>query len=287
MEISISGSIVLYKTDKRVRQSIESFLNTSLPIKLFLIDNSPTDSIKNKILDLLNDKRIEYIHNSKNIGFGAAHNLAIKKMINVSKYHLVLNPDVQFEENVLPTILRYMETNLDVGLLMPKVLYPDGKIQYICKLLPAPFDLIFRRFLPSSILGKRLNKYELKFTEYNQQMEVPYLSGCFMFMRTSLLPKAGFFDEQFFLYLEDTDLSRRFYLVAKNIFFPDVYIIHHHERGSYKNLRLLYIHSRSAIKYFNKWGWWNDRQREEINFEVLQSLRNKKLKKNQLKVKTA
>ncbi len=109
----------------------------------------------------------------------------------------------------------------------------------------------------------------MRFTGYNKQMQVPYLSGCFMFMRTSFFKKVGLFDEQFFLYLEDTDLSRRFQEHGKNIYFPEVTITHEHARGSYKNPKLFYIHSVSAIKYFNKWGWWNDKKKEEINRKAL------------------
>jgi GT2 family glycosyltransferase len=286
MKILVSGSIVLYKNDVSVRKAINSFLETALPVKLFLIDNSPTDIIKRDIVDFLEDPRVEYIFNNRNLGFATAHNIALRKSLDISYYHLVLNPDVNFEPDVLPTIVEYMENNEDVGLLMPKVLYPNKNIQYICKLLPSPTDLIFRRFLPLHYIEKRLNKFELRFTGYNTQLEAPYLSGCFMFMRTALLQKAGLFDERYFLYLEDTDLSRRFSVISKNIYFPSVHIIHHHERGSYKNFRLLLIHSKSAISYFNKWGWWYDDERNRINEKTLGNLKTE-FGLNTLKVKTA
>jgi GT2 family glycosyltransferase len=256
-------------------------------VKLFLIDNSPTQDIRQEILDFLADERVDYIYLNENIGFGAAHNIALRKMVNVSEYHLVLNPDVTFGSNVLRSIYQYMEANHDVGLLMPKVLYPNKHTQFNCKLLPCPSDLIFRRFLPFSIIKKKLSRYDLRFTGYNKLMEVPNLSGCFMFMRTGLLPKTGFFDERYFLYLEDTDLCRRFFQVAKNVYYPFVHIYHDHERGSYKSLKLLFIHSRSAVKYFNKWGWWQDRERDEVNQQILSSLQNDKVDHKALKVKTA
>lgn len=287
MKISISGSIVIYKSDSSAEHAITSFLNTSIPVKLFIVDNSPKDNFRREFGHLLQDSRVQYIFNNKNIGFGPAHNIAMRKAVDVADYHLVLNPDVTFGENVLETIYTYMQANPDVGLLMPKVLYPDNRLQRICKLLPTPSDLILRRFLPESFLKKRLDRYDLSFSGYNQIMEVPNLSGCFMFMRTTLLPKTGYFDENFFLYLEDTDLSRRFFKVAKNIYFPFVHIYHDHERGSYKNLKLLFIHSRSALKYFNKWGWWHDKERDEINHHVLDLLQNRKIPQNSFKVKTA
>jgi GT2 family glycosyltransferase len=287
MEIILTGSIVLYKNAKRARGSIESFLSTSLPIKLFLIDNSPSQKIKEELKDLLEDKRIEYIFTNKNIGFGAGHNIALRKAIKIAPYHLVLNPDVYFEDDVLPALLSFMNENKEVGLTIPKVVYPDNSLQYLCKLLPTPSDLIFRRFFPRAITEKRLANYEMRFSGYNKKMEVPYISGCFMFMRTSLLPAVGFFDERFFLYLEDTDLSRRFFLVAKNVFYPDVQIVHEHERGSYKNLKLLGVHILSAVKYFNKWGWWFDKKRNLINNEVVKNISSNNFIRKSFKIKTA
>jgi hypothetical protein len=206
----------------------------------------------------------------------------------MSSYHLVLNPDVYFGDEVLEELLSFMQSHKEVGLVIPKVVYPEGNLQYLSKLLPSPSDLIFRRFLPISIIQKRLFNYEMKFSGYNKKMEVPYISGCFMFMRTTLLKSVGFFDERFFLYLEDTDLSRRFFRVAKNVYYPGVKIVHHHARGSYKSFKLLFIHIKSAIRYFNKWGWWSDGDRNLINHQATEALINSDaLHENSLKVKTA
>jgi len=78
------------------------------------------------------------------------------------------------------------------------------------------------------------------------------------------------------MYLEDTDLSRRIHRVAKTIYYPYVHIYHEHQKGSYKNLKLLEIHIESAIKYFNKWGWFNDLERETINRKILEKLKYKR-----------
>jgi GT2 family glycosyltransferase len=287
MKIIISGSIVLYKTCRGIRQSIESFLNTSLPVRLFLVDNSPTDSLKIELGEILKDDRIEYIFNNQNLGYGAGHNIALRKAQKLSSYHLVLNHDVYFNSDVLPELYSFMEANEEVGLAIPKVVYPNGDLQYLSKLLPSPSVLIFRRFFPASIIKQSLYNYEMKFSGYKKKMEVPYVSGCFMFMRTSLLSQVGLFDERFFLYLEDTDLSRRFFEVAKNMYYPNVQIVHHHAQGSYKNLRLLILHIKSAIQYFNKWGWWRDRERKLINEKAKTAILNQTQVQKSLKVKTA
>jgi GT2 family glycosyltransferase len=268
---NINVSIVLFKNDKNlVKKTIYSCINSTLINKLYLIDNSPTDALS-CLANL--DSKIIYIFNNANLGYGKAHNIALRKSIEESiPYHLVLNPDVYFEKGVLEELYNFMEANKDVGLVMPKVLYPDGDIQYLCKLLPTPFDLFGRRFLNfgpfKKFVEKRNEIYELRFTGYDKIMEVPYLSGCFMFIRTEVLKKVGLFDERFFMYLEDTDLSRRIHRVAKTIYYPYVHVSHEYGKGSYKSLKLLYYHIKSAIKYFNKYGWFFDKERKEINERI-------------------
>jgi len=263
-------SIVLFHQDFLViKQVIIDILNTNLSIKIFLIDNSSHDKLK--VLETL-DKRIEYVFNNENLGYGAGHNIAIRQSINDKvPHHLVVNPDVNFDSHILGELVEFMESNSDVGNIMPKVLYPDGKTQYLCKLLPTPVDLFLRRFLPASEWkDKRNTIYELKDSGYDEIMNVPALSGCFMFCRVSALNDVGLFDEKFFMYLEDVDLNRRIHVKYKTIFYPDVFVVHNYEKGSYKNWKLLSYHIRSAFYYFNKWGWFFDKQRSEVNAKCLE-----------------
>lgn len=266
----VTASIVTYKNNNtQLEKAIKSFLNTDLRVKLYIIDNSPTNGIK----QICNDNRIEYFFNNSNIGFGAGHNIAIKKSVESSKYHLVLNPDIYFNAGTIEKLYDFMENNSDVGLIMPKVLYPDGSVQYLCKLLPTPSDLILRRFIPFEDIKEKRNRiYELRYTGYDKIMDVPYLSGCFMFMRAEALKKVGLFDERFFMYLEDTDLSRIIHKCYRTLYYPEVSVFHGYEKGSYKNPILLKHHIMSAIKYFNKWGWFFDKERREINRRTLEKL---------------
>lgn len=263
MLYKITASIVTYKNEYRIlKKAINSFLDTDLNVKLYLIDNSPTDEIK----QICYGDRIEYIFNNLNIGFGAGHNIAVKESLNLSKYHLILNPDIYFAKGNLEKLYEFMESNKNVGLVMPKILYPDGSLQYLCKKLPTPFDLIGRRFIPPflrQLFQKRLDSFEFKNRNYNEIMEVPYLSGCFMFIRTKVFKEIGMFDERFFMYLEDTDLCRRIGEKYKTVYYPEAVVYHEYAKGSYRSKKLLKIHIESAIKYFNKWGWFFDKSRKK------------------------
>lgn len=266
----LTCSIVLYKNEPELlRNAILSVLNNHLQLKLLLVDNSPTDELKNKLSLVLNDERIEYIHTNKNIGFGAGHNIAIKKIINDSPYHLVLNPDVTFSENTLQPLLQFMQANKDAGAVMPKVLYDDCSLQYLAKLLPTPFDFFIIRFLPFAF-KKSQDTFKLKQSNYDKIMMVPFLSGCFLLLNTQALKKIGLFDEKIFMYTEDIDITRRLIAASyKTVFYPDVHIYHHHERKSFKNFKVFKTYLKSTIYYFNKWGWFFDKERRKINKQTL------------------
>ncbi|MGB5965975.1 MAG: glycosyltransferase family 2 protein [Sulfurimonadaceae bacterium] len=265
----LTASIVIYNNAPEVLdKAISSFLDTKLDVRLYLVDNSQTDQLR----AVWSDPRITYVFNGKNLGYGTAHNIAIKRAIaQEGRYHLVLNPDIYFEKGVLETLQGYMDANPDVGLVMPKVLYPDGREQRLCKLTPGPKDQFCRRFMPiRSLLEKRNERYELRFADFSQEMNVPFLSGSFMFLRIDALKKVGLFDEKIFMYLEDADLCRRLHRHYRTMYYPKVSIVHEFFKGSHRSWRLMFYHIRSALYYFTKWGWFIDNERDTMNEKTIQ-----------------
>lgn len=262
----VSASIVVYnqKADE-LEMAVNSILFSNLDVYLYIIDNSDNDGLQSSFDGR---KNIKYIFNNVNLGYGKAHNIALREAISSSQYHLIINPDISFEKGTLEKIVSYADSHSNIGLLMPKVLYPSGELQYLCKMMPTPFDLIMRRFIPEvlkPLFHQRLLAYELKHKNFDEIMEIPNLSGCFMFLRCEALKTVGLFDEKFFMYLEDTDLSRRINSQYQTLYYPRVSIVHHYEKGSYKNYKLLMYHIRSAFYYFSKWGWLFDSTRNSIN----------------------
>lgn len=262
------GSIVVYQNPReQVQQAISSFLNTHLMAHLYIVDNSPTDSIR----AICSDPRISYTFNGRNVGFGAAHNMAIRASEGQAEYRVILNPDVYFGPGVLESLLLFARSRPEIGLVMPKILNPNGCLQHLCKRLPSPGDLIFRRFLPNALkpwVQDRLARYELRDQDYSRILSVPCLSGCFMLINNAALADVGIFDERYFLYLEDVDLCRRIHQKFETIYYPRVSIYHHNGRSSYRELRPLIHHVVSAFRYFQKWGWYSDNERAVINERV-------------------
>ncbi len=263
----LTASLVLFHSPpKAIANIIAAFVALTSDKHLYLIDHSSTNELQYLAEQLID---VSYHFMGSNNGYGRGHNTAIEWAIEQnSTYHLVLNPDIQFEVDALQKLMAYMEHNPEIGLLMPKVLYPSGALQYLCKLLPTPFDLLGRRFLPGPFklaFKKQMDAYECRHLSYSETMDVPNLSGCFMFMRTAALTNVGAFDPQFFMYLEDTDLCRRIGMQYRTVYYPEVQIIHAYEKGSYRFNKLLFYHLQSAFRYFNKWGWFSDKVRSQKN----------------------
>ena len=274
--MKLTASVVLFNTPRsQIELLFKSVFDAKCVETFYIIDNSPNDKwrvLETEYANIADNAgtKIRYIHN-QNLGYGASHNLAMQEAIeDGSVYHVVLNPDIYFEENVLSSLINFMDKNSDTAYVLPRVEYPNGELQYLCKLLPTPVDLIFRRFLPKGWGKNRDDRYCLKSSGYNKVMNPPCLSGCFMFMRLSILQENNiFFDDGYFMYCEDFDLIRRLHRVAKTLYFPDVTIVHDHARESYKSKKMLWAHIRSAVRYFNKWGWFYDRERRKMNKRVL------------------
>lgn len=265
-EVQVAISIVLYhNTKEQISKLLGSFAKQEVSHFIFLIDNSEKPLYQPENFG----ENIHYQHSTKNLGYGGGHNLGIFNPTVKADYHLICNPDVYFEGEVLGTLSNYLDQHQDVGTVMPDIRFPSGERQRLVKLLPKPSDLFLRRFLPKPIvkalLQKQAARYEMKGFDLSKELEVPVLSGCFLFCRRDLLQKVGGFDTRYFLYMEDVDLSRRLSKEASNRFVPNTKIVHEYQKDSYKKPRHLKYHISSAIKYFNKFGWVFDTERDQIN----------------------
>ena len=272
--MKVSASIVLYNTESHLLSEAIASFAPSAERKLFLVDNSPH---KDTRLENLDTPHVDYIFSGENRGYGAGHNIAIRRAIEYgSDYHVVLNPDIRFSHDVIDKLVSFADEHKEIAHLMPKIVNPAGEVQHLCKLIPTPFDLIFKRFLPKALTARRAERFQLKFADYEHIMDVPYLSGCFMFFRVAALKEVGLFDERFFMYPEDIDITRRMHERFRTVYYPEVCVIHDHAAESYKSARMLKIHMINMVKYFNKWGWFFDAQRKKVNRETLISLGYKK-----------
>lgn len=267
----VVGSIVLYKTDvSEVEHSIRQFLAVPLNTHLCIIDNSPAPLR----LPQLADPRISYYFAGRNLGYGRAHNIALHAAHPRARYNLVMNTDITYAPEVVTRLVEFMNARPKAGLAAPKILYPDGSLQPVCRLLPTPINMFLRRFLPETRWARRADShYELRWWDHENVANIPYFQGSFMLLRTALCNRLGGFDPRFFLYGEDIDLSRRIHALAETLYVPDVHITHQYRRWSSCSILGTWHGIQNNCRYFNKWGWFFDRDRQKINDRATASLR--------------
>jgi GT2 family glycosyltransferase len=172
-----------------------------------------------------------------NIGYGRGNNLAIEK--TTKKYHLILNPDIELAINALEEGICYLEKNSDVGLVAPHATNQFGEIEYLAKRMPS-FLVLLLRGLNNTLLNKafknQLDNYAYKDKiPTKEPFEIELASGCFMLCRTETLRMCEGFSPDYFLYFEDFDLTARFSEISKNIYLPNVTIVHYGGNTSSKS----------------------------------------------------
>lgn len=266
----ITASLVLYKSDLNEVSRILTCVRDSVIERIYVVDNSPTDLLRETITHF--EEKVEYIYGQGNVGFGEGNNIAIEKAINNgSRYHIVLNPDIVFESESINQLLCFMDNHLEVGCVKPALTHIDGSFNASALELPSPLVTFGRRLLPKSITKSLNARFELRDCDLNVVREVPNMSGSFLFIRTKVLELVGLFDNRYFMYFEDFDLVRRLHCKSKIVYYPKVSVIHAHRAEHKFNKKLLMISIKSAIKYFNKWGWLFDSERKIWNKAARQS----------------
>ena len=228
--------------------------------KIFLSinDNSLDSNIfRNSDLKFLNFQW-QYTHNLRNVGFGLANNFNFQKFdVNDQDIFIVSNPDTYFEANKLIKLIDYFQNQSEIVCVNPLIKNEKKVIQFTAKKDPTFLSLLIG-FLPIFLKIPFLNKYDYfhknKNFDYNKQIiKSTYLSGCFLIIKAKIFKKVGGFSSEFFLHLEDADLTRKCSRYGLTAHLPFAEIIHLWNRGSHKSIFQIFQVIRSMFIYFHKW----------------------------------
>lgn len=244
-DVLVSVSVVTYNDIGRAPDTVDSVVKNTkrYPIKLYVIDNNSTDGTA----DLIEKSgQAVVVRNSKNFGFGAAHNVVLGQKLG--KYHFVINPDITLHSDVISDMVDYFENNPDVVMAMPKILNTDGTEQKLPKERPT-----FKRLFFGRLSNKIRSEYVWADKDITQPCEIKFCTGCFFCIRTDIFKKLLGFDERYFMYLEDADLALKAKSKGKVMILPQFCVTHVWERDSSKSLKYLFIHIVSCFKFLFKW----------------------------------
>ena len=271
--IHLSVSIVLYNSSLELLQrSLHSLQQSALvarasacvdQVSVDVVDNSSDENFRSRVslaLAAWPDSdffQVSYIGLPDNRGFGAGHNEVISAQH--SDYHLVLNPDALLAEDALRVGLSSLAEDAGIALVSPKVSGNDGRQEFLCKRYPSVFALFLRAFAPRFvrlIFRKRLFRYEMRdVCNGDRETDVMLASGCFMLVRTAALRSVGGFNDNYFLYFEDFDLSLRLGAKGRLVFNPAMQIVHHGGYAASKGFAHVKYFVRAGVTFFNQHGW--------------------------------
>lgn len=270
---SLSVSIVVFRSEPQILRATVTSLLTSIAtarqqgcladagIDLVHNGEETTDftALAQSLVELALASQVplQVIEGHGNVGYGRGHNLSITQAD--SSFHLILNPDVMLSPECLVQGLEFLKSAPTVAALSPAVQDGQGHKQYVCKRFPTVLDFLLRGFAPEVVKGwfrKRLAWYEMQdLPETSPCLNVPIISGCFMLFCTPVLQSVGGFDERYFLYFEDFDLSLRVHDLGLLAYLPNMHIVHLGGNSARKGLRHIGMFIRSGLRFYNTHGW--------------------------------
>ncbi|WP_157687581.1 glycosyltransferase family 2 protein [Pedobacter psychrophilus] len=242
--MKLSIIIVSYNVRDLLQQALDSLIDAAVNIdyELFVVDNNSKDAT----VEMVKEKypEVKLIINQKNVGFSVANNQAIAQ--SSGEYILAINPDTITSADTLKKALEFMDITPNAGGLGVRMINAQGKYLSESKRgLPTPWVSLCK-FSGLHLLfpkSKMFDKYYMGWINEYETAEIDILAGAFMLLRKQALTKTGYFDESFFMYGEDVDLSYRLKLAGyKNYYFPETYIIHFKGQSTRK-FSLRYISS--------------------------------------------
>jgi GT2 family glycosyltransferase len=260
--IDVSILIVHYNTPGLLRQTLKSIFRAapSVNFEVIVVDNNPRIRIKDHVTSEFSSVKV--IVSPQNIGFGRGMNLAMESA--QGRYIFVFNPDIILLPGVLEHLVGFMDEQQGIGMVGPRLLNPDGTVQHSAYRFMHPLVIAYRRvpILRGLTFAKRaVHEYLMANEDLTKTTDVDYLLGAAMFVRRKAVEEVGGFDPEFFVYFEDQDWCRRFWIKGwRVVYHPLVSLIHYHRRetaegGFLKQLLnpLTRIQLRSALYYYKKY----------------------------------
>lgn len=217
--------VTFHEKEAILRSCFNSILTSSLKeLEVFVIDNGNDSATKSLVNEY---SSFYYVANAKNLGFAKAVNIGMKKA--KGDYILLLNPDTLFTAEVLEKMVKHLDHDTEVGIASSLIRYPNGTHQESIRRFPKLVDQILILFkIPHVFQTKAVDSYMMRDVDATITQDVQSIMGAFMFIRSTLFEKIGYFDERYFIWFEEVDYCKMAYDAGFTIrHYADVEITHH------------------------------------------------------------
>ncbi|MGB7769555.1 MAG: glycosyltransferase family 2 protein [Verrucomicrobiia bacterium] len=253
-EVLVSIIIVSWNARDYLKQCLESLTPAvcRYPMEIIVVDNASSDGSPELVKS--NFPRVELIRNPANLGFAKGNNLGIEN--SKGRYLCLINSDVKVLPDCINRLVDYCEQHPEVGMVGPRIVGGDGKLQRSCRGFPSLWNMFCRAFALDTIFPrcKLFTGYSLSYWPQDSTRTVDILSGCFWLIRRETLSRVGLLDEAFFMYGEDMDWSKRFWLAGSSLaFVPSAEAVHYGGASSSNFPVRFYIEKQRAdLQYWRK-----------------------------------
>ena len=249
---SVSVIIVSYRVKYYIGQCIDSVLRSVPDAQIIVVDNNSGDGSVEYLRERFPD--ITVMANSENAGFGRANNMALEYV--ESPYVLFLNPDTVVSESTIPKCIAYLDSNPAAGACGVRMLYGNGRFALESRRsVPTPAVSFCHmaglgRLFPNS---RRFARYHMTFMDKDKDCDIEVISGAFMMVRSGLVRSLKGFDEAFFMYGEDIDLSYRILKAGFTSRYISAPIIHYKGESTVKtSYRYVKVFYNAMLIFYNK-----------------------------------
>jgi len=247
-----------------------SSLYTSLRIldyEIIVVDNGSQDGTVETIRQ--DFPEVNLIKNNFNRGVAPARNQALQ--VARGEFILLLDVDTVVGNSAVDTLMQFLEENPTVGLVAPKLVYPNGQLQYSCRKFPTVWTKVLRR-IPQKLAERLLSDELYQGWNYDSVREVDYVIGACQLIRRKVFEEVGYLDERMFYGPEDVDYCLRLRMVGWKVAYnPKATIIHKEQRVTKSRFFSIvtWRHLLALILYFNKHHYWFSREKIYIRLPTI------------------
>ncbi len=260
--LNLSATIVTYNDQAEALKAAASVLAHTKrhPLALYLVDNASPDGTGPSLRQAVDGgtlapgpgQTVRVICREKNGGFGAGHNTVLPDL--ASDYHFILNPDILLDDDTLSDLAEWMADHPAAVMARPALCFPDGRPQMLplrrCSLLA----MVYRQ-LSLPFLKKYNDAYVMAGEDLSVPRQIEFCTGSFAAVRTADFRTAGGFDEKYFMYVEDADLTQKMLRRGQVWLVPQFTAVHVWHRAAHRSLAPMFWQARSLCRYFAKWGF--------------------------------
>lgn len=261
--MELSACIVVYNGADEALRAAQTVLDCTRrhPLTLYLVDNASPDgsgqclakAAKDGTLHIRKDQKVEVLCRTENGGFGTGHNTVLSLL--QSRVHFILNPDIQLTADTLSDLADWMAQHSGVVMARPALTFPDGRPQRLPLRRCSVRAMVYRQLPCLKFWAKYNERYLMADKDLTKPTEIEFCTGSFSAVDTAVFKAVGGFDEDYFMYVEDADLTQKMRTTGKAYLVPQYTAIHAWHRAAHRSLKPFLWQTGSLLRYFHKWGF--------------------------------